>query len=273
MSRGAAGRLGARDFQAVLDFLDEVRDLDLEDAYTVEVLGHIPALIACDAVLHGHADLRARHFQNVIGWAALGVDDGGPDDEARYWAAGPCPLWDYRDRTRDLTAARMTDVISPRRYRELPIYRDYYHRDGLDQLMDLGRSADPRHFRSIVLFRSGDVPDFSERDRDVLELLRPHLEAREARAALYQRLSGDHAAEADPPSDDSALTLREREIVYLVGQGKTNAEIATELWITPGTVKKHLEHVYEKLGVSGRAAAAGRLRTPSPAPMEAVGAR
>lgn len=88
-----------------------------------------------------------------------------------------------------------------------------------------------------------------------MELLRPHLEAREARAALWQRLSGDAAA-AVPPDDESTLTLREREIVYLVGQGKTNAAIAAELWITPGTVKKHLEHVYEKLGVSGRAAAA-----------------
>lgn len=59
------------------------------------------------------------------------------------------------------------------------------------------------------------------------------------------------------------MTLREREIVYLVGQGKTNAEIAAELWITLGTVKKHLEHVYEKLSVSGRAAAASRLRPTS----------
>jgi DNA-binding CsgD family transcriptional regulator len=270
VSRGAASRLGARDFRAVLDFLDEVRDLDPQDAYTSDVLGRIPAVIACDAALHGHADLRAQQFQDVIGWAAQGVDDGGPDDEARYWAAGPCPLWDYRDRTSDLTAARMTDVISPRRYRELPIYRDYYHRDGLDQLMDLGRSADPRHFRSIVLFRSGDVPDFSERDRDVLELLRPHFEAREARAELYRRLSDDAVA-ADGPDDHSALTLREREIVYLVGQGKTNAEIAAKLWITPGTVKKHLEHVYDKIGVSGRTAAATRLQGTGRGTVEAVG--
>jgi len=47
--------------------------------------------------------------------------------------------------------------------------------------------------------------------------------------------------------------------VFLAAQGKTNAHIAAELWITPGTVKKHLENVYLKLGVSNRAAAANRV--------------
>ena len=37
--------------------------------------------------------------------------------------------------------------------------------------------------------------------------------------------------------------------------GETNEEIARALFIGPSTVRKHLEHVYEKLGVRGRAAA------------------
>jgi len=56
------------------------------------------------------------------------------------------------------------------------------------------------------------------------------------------------------------LTAREREIVALVAAGRTNAEIAGALWVAPGTVKKHLENVYVKLGVGSRAAAASRLR-------------
>jgi DNA-binding CsgD family transcriptional regulator len=46
----------------------------------------------------------------------------------------------------------------------------------------------------------------------------------------------------------------------MVAEGKTNAEIATELWVTPGTVKKHLENVYLKLGVGSRAAAVNVIR-------------
>ena len=40
-----------------------------------------------------------------------------------------------------------------------------------------------------------------------------------------------------------SLTAREREILALVAQGKTNAEVAAVLWVAPGTVKKHIENI------------------------------
>lgn len=43
-----------------------------------------------------------------------------------------------------------------------------------------------------------------------------------------------------------------------VAQGKTNAEIGTILSASPRTVGKHLERIYEKLGVEARTAAAAR---------------
>ena len=48
------------------------------------------------------------------------------------------------------------------------------------------------------------------------------------------------------------LTPREVEIVGLVVEGKRNKEIAERLSITEGTVKLHLHHIYDKLGVGGR---------------------
>ena len=56
------------------------------------------------------------------------------------------------------------------------------------------------------------------------------------------------------------LTPREREILDLVAEGRTNAEIAESLWVSRGTVRKHLENVYAKLGVHTRTAAAAFLR-------------
>ena len=41
----------------------------------------------------------------------------------------------------------------------------------------------------------------------------------------------------------------------MVAQGMTNMEVAKMLWISPGTVRKHLENVYEKLGVHTRTGA------------------
>ena len=55
------------------------------------------------------------------------------------------------------------------------------------------------------------------------------------------------------------LTAREREILDLVAEGRTNAEIAERLWISRGTVRKHLDHIYAKLGVHTRTAAVAVL--------------
>jgi len=52
------------------------------------------------------------------------------------------------------------------------------------------------------------------------------------------------------------LSAREAEVLYWVARGKSNSEIATVLNLKTGTVKKHLERIYPKLGVENRTAAA-----------------
>jgi two-component system nitrate/nitrite response regulator NarL len=51
------------------------------------------------------------------------------------------------------------------------------------------------------------------------------------------------------------LTQREREILVLMADGRTAPEIAGELQLSPATVRTHVFHLYEKLGVAERAAA------------------
>jgi two-component system nitrate/nitrite response regulator NarL len=55
--------------------------------------------------------------------------------------------------------------------------------------------------------------------------------------------------------DTPALTPREQEILHLIAAGKSLPEIAKELYLGLTTVKTHVQHLYEKLGVSDRAAA------------------
>jgi DNA-binding CsgD family transcriptional regulator len=71
----------------------------------------------------------------------------------------------------------------------------------------------------------------------------------------YLLLKSDRQA---PHLAQLPVTEREREILALVAAGKTNAEIASVLAISPRTVQKHLEHIFQKLGVETRTAAAVR---------------
>jgi pimeloyl-ACP methyl ester carboxylesterase/DNA-binding CsgD family transcriptional regulator len=57
----------------------------------------------------------------------------------------------------------------------------------------------------------------------------------------------------------AVLSARERDVLQWVARGKTNAEIATALYITESTVRKHLENSYKKLDVSSRTAAVALL--------------
>ncbi len=63
------------------------------------------------------------------------------------------------------------------------------------------------------------------------------------------------AAPAGSDARLEALTGREREVLALIGQGKTNAEIAAGLFVGEGTVKTHINHVFTKLQLRDRAAA------------------
>lgn len=69
-------------------------------------------------------------------------------------------------------------------------------------------------------------------------------------AARLVRHVGSGAAQAVEP-----LTLRELEVVRLVARGASNREIARDLRLSEATVKTHLLHIFDKLGVSDRTSA------------------
>jgi ATP/maltotriose-dependent transcriptional regulator MalT len=90
------------------------------------------------------------------------------------------------------------------------------------------------------------------------------LSADEARAEAF-RVIDAIAEDAQRPSSrtvDPALTPREAEVLRLVADGCSDREIAEALFVGTGTVRTHLAHVFEKLGVGSRTsavAAASRL--------------
>jgi ATP/maltotriose-dependent transcriptional regulator MalT len=59
---------------------------------------------------------------------------------------------------------------------------------------------------------------------------------------------------------EAGLTKRESEILTLVANGLSNAQIARELTLSAPTIAKHLQHIYAKLDVTNRTAAVARAR-------------
>jgi DNA-binding NarL/FixJ family response regulator len=77
--------------------------------------------------------------------------------------------------------------------------------------------------------------------------------------AVTGRVLVTYRSSAAPSGRDDAglagLTARERDVLVLIGRGRTNAEIAGELFVGEGTVKTHVNHLFAKLGLRDRAAA------------------
>jgi DNA-binding CsgD family transcriptional regulator len=165
-----------------------------------------------------------------------------------YWDCEPCS---YPDRTGDLrTVVTIGDFYSARQWHSTGMYCDLYRPKGLEHELMLtlpsggARGSGPGQSLRLFLFR-GPGRDFSEADRALLALIRPHLH--EAYLDAQRR--------RDP---EPRLTPRHWELLHLLAAGQTNAQIARRLGISEGTVRKHLENIYGRLEVSSRTAAVTR---------------
>jgi DNA-binding NarL/FixJ family response regulator len=77
-------------------------------------------------------------------------------------------------------------------------------------------------------------------------------------AQVLAGLSPTSPPSSPPPqkaSEKLGLTERERDVLRLIGQGRTNSEIAAELYVSEATVKTHINHIFSKLGARSRAQA------------------
>ena len=206
--------------------------------------------IPCDLVQFQGFDSGRRN-----GWFVQAVpddeDDQPPDADLdrlhwqHYWGSEPCS---YPDRTGDLRrVVKIADFYSDRQWRSTGMYSDVYRPQSLRHELQLclpeppGPARGPGRTIRLYLFRFSGA-DFSERDRALLTLVRPHL----------------HHAYLDAErrrAHDAQLTPRQTSLLHLVADGRTNAQIARHLGLSEGTVRTHLQNIYDRLQVSSRTAA------------------
>ena len=93
-----------------------------------------------------------------------------------------------------------------------------------------------------------------------------HRELKDVITALIEQFQAEKA-EPQPATSHAAnrllvapLSERELEVLRLVAEGLSNPEIAQTLFLSPGTVKVHIRHIYDKLDVNSRVQAAARAK-------------
>lgn len=167
------------------------------------------------------------------------------------------PLW--CDRVRLNQAVSFNDPVHASTWRRSVLYNEYFV--ALDMRQQLSSMVFAQGSSRIGIAVNRSSRDFSDEDRAVLELLSPHVACAWRNALKLERWRemvrpADGASNALDAGALVTLTPREREILRWLSEGKRNAEIALILGISTRTVGKHLEHLFEKLGVETRTAAA-----------------
>lgn len=130
----------------------------------------------------------------------------------------------------------MLGMVHQRRH---PVVRHMLRHYGLADGLTLGFRYGSDSVIQLAMDRY--TRTFSEGDLAMLRMISPAL----------QRLLRMHQTAALPAS----LTMTERRVLQLLATGRSNSDIATDLYVSVATVRKHLEHTYRKLGVHNRMAA------------------
>ena len=235
--------LGTADLRRMCAAVDKSHLAEPAESMPLSVLAALRELVPCDDITYQVMD-PVREVVREVRSLVPGTESDTDETEDLFWRVfRSSPACNYPQRTGDFVSVRRaTDFYSPREFRS-SIVSELFRVQGVryETLVPLPPDGDVDH--RILLWRY-DGPDFSDRDQLLLTLLRPALA--ELDLALRVR-------QATP------LTARQSQLLDLVADGLTNRQITRQLRVSEGTVRRHLENSFERLGVHSRAAAAAHV--------------
>jgi len=241
--------VGTRDLRAMITLVSDARDDDPGPGQPWALLEGLLRLIPCVEVCFNESLIWQRKFVVSQGMAASDDFDWRVPDLAQddAWWNESLAFDKLRPNAGSLEANRWSE--DPEILRQIKSSRMYEAEwspatDGLN----IRLPAPPGTRRGIVLFREDG--SFTAREQALLTLLRPHLA--EIHLAARRRRAGI-----------PTLTAREWEVIRLVAGGLTNQQIAHVLFTSTSTVRKHLEHIYDKSGARSRSGAVALLMPPA----------
>jgi len=241
-------RLDSGDLERIGRFVAETAAIGGDEPFPPAFLEALQRLIPCDSVAFCELD---RIDERVLGYVSLPAEaDGEADSGLDYWdVRHEHPVCRYHEATGDWRAYRITDFVGARRFRSSRIYAEWFRPAHVESLVTVGLDSPLSHTKVFLLERNRGG-EFDPADCLVLDILRPY---------FAMRYDAAHARASAAPASCVELTRRERQVLDVVAEGKTNHQVAEALRISDGTVRRHLENAYAKLGVHTRTAAVRAL--------------
>jgi DNA-binding CsgD family transcriptional regulator len=241
--------LGADDYRLILKAIEILESAEDYASFPERTLKAVTAALEVDFASFSEVDLLTGRNRFLVKPDATGMEPGSTGLVRLVRRFGNHPILAHqvaRQTSRSVDVERFLQ-----RVRLLGMVGNCCGEAQLLLNLEISKPAD-HHLIGIAINRG--VRDFDKRDIEIFEALRPHI------AAAYRvafRLGRIEASEAEGSTVSGLpLTSRESEVLYWVSMGKTNGEVGDILGARPMTVKKHLEHIYDKLGVPNRTAAA-----------------
>jgi DNA-binding CsgD family transcriptional regulator len=237
----------ADDYRRILDLLHEIEDSPDLSRFATRLLDNLRKVVDCD--IAGYTEVSpsfSAGFTDPPNAMFPGLEELFARLQHQH------PLIKNFAETRDGRAYQISDFLSPEEWEATEIYREIYAPMGVWQQMAIGLGTSNGTIVGVTVSKSDRTP-FSERDREVLTLLGRHLS--HAHAVAMRNQGRKITVRPLSHLTDMGLTQREAEVVRWVALGKTNGEIGAIFGISPRTVQKHLQKIYDKLGVQGRTAA------------------
>lgn len=226
------------------ELVEQARTVGGDGGLAVSMLEALVELVPCDQVSYVVMDpAREEAFDGFDVYIDEFSLEPDPDRlEALFWRTfWGSPACSYPQRHGDFTSVRRaSDFHSTRDLAASPL-GEYMRLCGMRHEAVMPLTPDGAVDHRLVLWR-GEGPDFSDHEQLLLTLVRPHLAEAER---MHRR-----------PRSALLLTPRQDELLQLVAAGLTNRQIGGRLHISEGTVRRHLENIFDRLGVTSRTAAA-----------------
>jgi DNA-binding CsgD family transcriptional regulator len=220
------------------------------------LLSVVDRLIGCDSASYNEIDITTGAHRVLVAPSEMAHETL---DEAFGAHMHQHPVIAHYVATGDTRSHMISDFLHRREFRRLGLYAELFAPLGIDAQLSTTMATGPRASVIGVALNRGKH-GFGERERTLLDLLRPHFLVAYSNARRYSAALGGAGQASQRAAAAAAmldcLTERQHEVLGLVSQGHTNHQIAHELDISAGTVKKHLEHILDRLDVHTRVAAA-----------------